>query len=63
MIVPGIMLGILCGVMALIPPKDVPPEVKDLVRHEKKVVIYYVPGNPQSRRYKIGEIDWKRMEK
>lgn len=64
MIVPGIMLGIMCGVMVFIPPKGTPVELKSEKPKEVRTTVeFIVPDDPQSHRYQIGDIDWKRIKK
>lgn len=52
------MLGVMSLVMVFIPPKDAPEKEKEPTVVREVIV----PDDPQSERYKLGEIDWKKVK-
>ena len=65
--IPGIMGLIFCGLMVAFPMRVSPIEEKiTKVEPESKpkpTEIIIVPDNPQSRRYQMGDINWKEFNK
>lgn len=56
MVIPALMLSVVLGVLTKIYPIEI-PEVP------KEPVVEIVLDDPQSHRYKIGEINWKRVKR
>ena len=63
----GLMLGAMCLVMAIVPMRSAPIEEvlerearkKEQIRIQNLLVL----DDPESHRYKIGEIDWRQIER
>lgn len=57
------MLAIFCGIMAFIPPLNRDEQIQKVKDDKKQSADVKVLNDPQSIRYKIGEIKWKKIKR